>query len=130
MADGLMTQQSAFDVPTTLDRLEAAVTEKGMKVFARIDHAAGAASIGESLGATQLLIFGGPQAGTPLMQKARTAAIDLPMKAICWEEDGVVTLAVNDPAYLLARHGVEAPPMVEKMTAAMTAFMGAATTAD
>lgn len=130
MAEGLITNQSAHAVKETLDRFEEIAKSKGFTIFARVDHAAGAAKIGEPLEATELVIFGNPASGTPLMQKARTAAIDLPLKAVCWEENGEVTLAVNDPAWLLARHDVQAPPMVEKMTAAMNGMMSAATSSD
>ena len=83
--NGLITLASAYDVGTTLDRLTAALAAKGITVFARIDHAAGAASVGLPLRPTTLLIFGNPVAGTPLMQAAQTAGIDLPLKALVWQ---------------------------------------------
>lgn len=130
MAEGLITKKSTYAVKETLDRFEEIAKSKGFTIFARIDHAAGAAKIGEPLDATELVIFGNPASGTPLMQKARTSAIDLPLKAVCWEENGDVILAVNDPAWLLARHDVQAPPMAEKMSAAMNVVMSAATSSD
>jgi uncharacterized protein (DUF302 family) len=102
---GLITLHSAHDFATTLARLTAALEAKGIAVFARIDHAAGAARAGLSLRPTTLLIFGNPAAGTPLMQDAQTAGIDLPLKILVWEADGV-NLSYNDPAWIAARHGL------------------------
>ncbi|BFN12357.1 MULTISPECIES: DUF302 domain-containing protein [Marinobacter] len=106
-ADGLIWLESPHSPKQTMDKLEAIVKEKGLKVFARIDHAQGAEGVGESLRPTELLIFGNPKGGTPLMQCAQTAGIDLPLKALVWEdEDGKVWLGYNDPQYLAERHGV------------------------
>ena len=97
-ADGLITLPSAHDFATTLDRLVTALQTKGVTIFARVDHAAGAASVNMALRPTTLIIFGNPAAGTPLMQSAQTAGIDLPMKALVWQDaDGAVTLSYNDP---------------------------------
>ena len=118
MADGLTTVPSTFGPKETMDRLETLVTAKGMTVFARIDHAAGAASVGLPLGPTELLIFGSAKAGTPLMQADQAIGIDLPLKALAWEDaGGKVWLGYNDPAWLAARHGIE------KDTAAVTAAL-------
>ena len=104
---GLMTKTSAYSVSETLDRLEAVLAEQGMKIFARIDHAAGAASVDLELRPTETLIFGNPKAGTPLMQSDQRIAIDLPLKAVAYEAaDGTVYLAVNDPGYLADRFGI------------------------
>jgi uncharacterized protein (DUF302 family) len=108
MADnGLITIASAHSVKDTIDRLAADVTSKGMTVFARIDHAAGAQGVGLALRPTELLIFGNAKGGTPLMQSQQTIGIDLPLKALAWEDAaGAVWLSYNDPAWLAARHGL------------------------
>jgi len=104
-ADGIVAVKSGLAVKETIDRLEATVREKGMTVFVRIDHAAGAAKIGKELRPTELIIFGNPQGGTPLMQCAQSVGIDLPMKALAWQDAaGQVWLGYNDPAYLAKRH--------------------------
>jgi uncharacterized protein (DUF302 family) len=105
---GLVTIESAHDVKTTADRLEKALGEKGMTVFIRIDHAKGAQSVGQQLRPTEVVIFGNPKVGTPLMQCSRGAAIDLPQKALIWEDDaGKVWLSYNNPQYLVTRHKIE-----------------------
>ena len=130
MADGLVTLRSAHDFPTTLDRLLKALEAKGVTVFARIDHAAGAASVGLPLRPTTLVIFGNPAAGTPLMQAEQTAGIDLPLKALVWQDaGGAVNLSYNDPAWIAARHasGGGAPPAVAALSGALKAFAAQAT---
>jgi uncharacterized protein (DUF302 family) len=103
--DGLITIASNHPVKETLDRLAAALTEKGIAIFARIDHAAGAASVGMELRPTELLIFGNPKAGTPLMQAKQTAGIDLPLKALAWQDaEGKTWLGTNDMGWLARRH--------------------------
>src|SRR5262249_20682577 len=88
-------------------RLEAALKQKGIQVFARVDHAAGAKEVGIELRPTLLLIFGNPKAGTPLMQSNQTVGIDLPLKALIWEDaDGKVWLTYNRPDYVAERHGI------------------------
>ena len=107
--EGVLVQRSAFSVRRTMDRLEAQVRQRGLRVFARIDHAAGAASVGSPLRPTELLIFGHPQGGTPLLTEAQTMGIDLPLKGLAWEDaDGQVWLGCNDVAYLARRHGLMA----------------------
>jgi len=104
--NGLTTLPSVHSVKDTVDRLEAAVKMKGMSVFARIDHAAGARDAGLALRPTELLIFGNARGGTPLMQAVQTIGIDLPLKALAWEDEaGKVWLSYNEPAWLAARHG-------------------------
>jgi len=104
---GLVTLSSAHDFATTLARLQAALDAKGITIFARIDHAAGAAGVGLDLRPTTLLVFGNPAAGTPLMQAAQTAGLDLPLKALVWQDaDGTVRLSYNDPAWVAARHAI------------------------
>jgi len=106
-ADGLTTLRSSYGPKDTMTRLEAEVKARGMTVFARIDHAAGAAGAGLSLRPTELLIFGNAKAGTPLMQTVQTTGIDLPLKALVWEDaSGATWLSYNDPAWLAQRHGV------------------------
>lgn len=130
MADsGLITIKSAHSVKDTADKLEAVLNSKGMNVFGRINHAAGAEKAGLELKPTELVIFGNPKVGTPLMNCERTIAIDLPQKALIWEDDGGdVWLAYNDPAELAKRHdltGCEA--VIEKVTGALANFAAAAT---
>jgi uncharacterized protein (DUF302 family) len=103
--DGLVTIASRFSVKETLDRLEANLKAKDITVFARIDHAAGAASVAMPLRPTELLIFGNPKAGTPLMQSKQTIGIDLPLKILGWQDaGGKVWLTYNDPSSLARRH--------------------------
>jgi uncharacterized protein (DUF302 family) len=105
--DGLVTIPSAHSVPETIDRLVSAVTSRGMTVFARVDHAAGAAKLGLELRPTLLVIFGNATGGTPLMQDRQSVGIDLPVKALAWEDAaGAVWLTYNDPRWLAARHGL------------------------
>ncbi|MEQ8692901.1 MAG: DUF302 domain-containing protein [Pseudomonadales bacterium] len=107
-ADGLTVLESPYSAGDTMDRLENVVVERGLNVFARIDHAAGAGQIGTSLRPTELLIFGNPKGGTPFMQCAQSVGIDLPLKALVWEDAASrVWIAYNDPAYLAQRHGIE-----------------------
>ncbi|MER8731429.1 DUF302 domain-containing protein [Mesorhizobium sp. M0018] len=105
--NGLITVQSRFGVAETIDRLVGTVERAGLLVFARIDHAAGARIVEASLRPTQLLIFGNPKGGTPLMQDRQLAGIDLPVKALAWEdEQGKVWLSYNDAHWLAERHGL------------------------
>lgn len=107
--DGLITIASRYSVKETLDRLEANLKSKGITLFARVDHGAGAASVGMSLRPTELLIFGNPKAGTPLMQSNQTIGIDLPLKILAWQDaSGKVGLTYNDPSWLARRHRLEA----------------------
>lgn len=123
-ADGLIAMESPHNPEKTMDRLEAVVTERGLSVFARIDHAAGADRIGKSLRATEVLIFGNPKGGTPFMECTQSLGIDLPLKALVWEDaDSRVWIGYNDPAYLAARHGVEdcgVVPNLQKALKSMT----------
>jgi len=103
---GLTALQSPHTPAETMNRLEAEVKKRNLAVVARIDHAAAAQRIGQSLRPTELLIFGNPQAGTPLMQCAQLAGIDLPMKALVWTDAaGQTWLGYNDPQWLMHRHG-------------------------
>src|SRR5260221_4963776 len=90
-----------------MNRLEAGVKAKGMTVFARIDHAAGASAVGLSLRPTEVLVFGNAKAGTPLMQSVQTIGLDLPLKALVWQDiSGKTWLSYNDPASLAKLHGL------------------------
>jgi uncharacterized protein (DUF302 family) len=103
--NGLLTLQCSHDFTTTLERVLAALASKGITVFARVDHAQGAASVGLDLPPTTLLVFGNPAAGTPLMQAGQMAGIDLPLKMLVWQDPaGTVHLSYNDPAWIAARH--------------------------
>ncbi len=126
-ADGLVAVKSPHSALETMNRLEAKVKERGLNVFARIDHAAGAAKVGKQLRPTELLIFGNPQGGTPLMECAQTAGIDLPLKALVWQDDAQqVWLGYNDPAFLAQRHGVPACPAAEGLRKALAGMAEAA----
>jgi uncharacterized protein (DUF302 family) len=105
--NGLVSVESRFGVAETIDRLVETVTGAGLRVFARIDHAAGASEVGAALRPTELLIFGHPKGGTPLMQDQQLAGIDLPIKALAWEDErGRVWLSYNDAHWLAERHGL------------------------
>ncbi len=126
---GLVTIPSAFSVRETIDRLVSTVTSHGLTVFARIDHADNATKVAMPLRPTELLIFGNPKGGTPLMQDRQTAGIDLPVKALAWEDaDGKVWLSYNDAAWLAQRHGLGAKSAdaVKAIAAGMAAVTKAA----
>lgn len=130
-ADGLVTVRSSFGPKDTMTRLETAVKARGMTVFAHIDHAAGAADVGLSLRPTELLIFGNAKGGTPLMQSNQTTGIDLPLKALVWQDaSGTTWLSYNDPSWLAQRHelGQEVQMAVSAIAAALKAVAKAATT--
>jgi uncharacterized protein (DUF302 family) len=130
-ADGLTTLRSSNGPKDTMDRLEADVKAKGLTVFARIDHAAGAAAVGLALRPTELLIFGNAKGGTPLMRSVQTIGIDLPLKALVWQDaSGDTWLSYNDPSWLAKRHGLgpEVAATVNALTAALAALAKAATT--
>jgi uncharacterized protein (DUF302 family) len=106
--DRLAKFESNFGPRETMDRLEAIIKAHGMSIFARINHAALAQEAGLSLRPTEVIIFGNPRAGTPLMQANQTIGIDLPLKALVWEDDeGKVWLGYNEPQWLARRHGIE-----------------------
>ncbi|HWI25803.1 MAG TPA: DUF302 domain-containing protein [Stellaceae bacterium] len=107
-SNGLITRESTRPAKATIDRLAAALAAKGVTIFARIDHAQGAAEVGMSLPPTEVLIFGNPKAGTPLMQENPAIGIDLPLKMVAWQDaTGKSWVAYNDPAWLAQRHGVK-----------------------
>ncbi|WP_426442620.1 DUF302 domain-containing protein [Bradyrhizobium genosp. P] len=105
--EGLVSLRSSFGPKETTDRLKAGLQARGLTLFAQIDHAAGAASAGLALRPTEVLIFGNAKGGTPLMQAAQTIGIDLPLKALVWQDDADDTwLSYNDPTWLAHRHGI------------------------
>jgi len=123
-ADGLVSLRSSSEPKDTMNRLEAEVKARGTTVFAHIDHAAGAAEVGLSLRPTELLIFGNAKGGTPLMQSIQTIGIDLPLKALVWQdESGNTWVSYNDPAWLAKRHGLGHG--AEMATSAMGAALNA-----
>jgi len=129
--DGLITVSSRYPARDTMDRLLAALARRKMTVFARIDHAAGAASAGLSLRPTEVAIFGNAKGGTALMQDRQSAGIDLPLKVLVWEDaDGKVWLSYDDPAWIAQRHGLGAASAsaVEAMAKALAAIAGEVTT--
>ncbi len=121
MATGMLKMESPHSVKDTLDRLQAIFEEKNITVFARIDHAAGARSIGSDLLPTELMIFGNPKLGTPLMKLNQEVAFDLPLKALAWKDkNGKVWLAVTNPAELNQTYALAgANGVIEKMTGAL-----------
>ena len=127
--NGIISIKSSHDVNVTADRLERALKSKGMTVFTRIDHAAGAQKVGKKLRPTELVIFGNPKVGTPLMQCNQSMAIDLPQKALIWEdEEGEVWLSYNNPKYLARRHDLKGcDEVIKKIEKALSNFAKAAT---
>lgn len=106
-ADGLVVKPSAHGVGTTIDRLESLLKKKGIAVIARVDHGAAAGKVDMKLNPTQLLIFGNPKLGTPLMQSKQTIGIDLPLKVLAWQDAaGKVWIGYNEPGDLAKRHGI------------------------
>ncbi|HEC12263.1 MAG TPA: DUF302 domain-containing protein [Acidiferrobacteraceae bacterium] len=122
--NGIITKKSVNSVTASLDCLEKTLKAKGLTVFARVNHTAGAKKVGLSMRPTQLLIFGNPKMGTPLMNSNQTMGLDLPMKALAWEDaKGQVWISYNDPAHLAARHSVaDKPAIIKKMTGALGKF--------
>ena len=107
--EGMVVRESRHGPADTADRLVAAVTGRGLRVMAEVDHAAGAASVGLELRPTKVILFGNPRGGTPLMAAAQSAGIDLPLKALVWQDaEGKTWLGYNDPNWIAERHGVAA----------------------
>jgi len=130
-ADGLITLRSSRGPKETMNRLETEVKAKGLTVFSRIDHAAGAAEVKLSLRPTELMIFGNARGGTPLMQSVQTIGIDLPLKALVWQDaSGNTWLSYNDLNWLAKRHGLghEGDATVKALAAALDAMAKTATT--
>jgi len=109
--NGVINKASKYSVKKTLDRLETVLKSKGIMIFVRIDQKAAAETVGLAMRPTELLIFGDPKAGTPLMNSYPSITIDLPLKAVAWEsKDGRVFLSYNSPEYLKKRHGLAEVP--------------------
>lgn len=124
----MVMKTSPHSVAETIDRLEAAVTNAGATVFARVDHAAGAEKVEMELRPTQLLIFGNPKLGTPAMQGNQTAGLDLPLRVLAYaDSEGVVHVVYHDPATLAQTHGLPSDaPYIKMMTGALDKLTGAA----
>ena len=122
--EGLTSTQSSFGPKATMDRLDAEIRAKGLNLFARIDHAAGAAEVGLTLAPTVLIIFGNARGGTPLMQSVQTVGIDLPLKILVWQDSSDKTwLSYNEASWLARRHNVTgAEPVVNSLDALLTAI--------
>jgi uncharacterized protein (DUF302 family) len=128
--DGLITMQSGYGPEETMKKFEAAAQAKGMTIFAKIDHAAGATQVGLPLRPTSVIIFGNPKGGTAPMQIVQTSGIDLPLKALVWQDaSGTTWLSYNDPQWIADRHGLQhaAESVIKGMSDALHAFASAAT---
>ena len=127
--NGIISVKSSHEVKATADRLENTLKQKGMTVFIRINHAAGAQKVGKKLRPTELVVFGNPKVGTPLMLCSQSTAIDLPQKALIWEDqEGTVWFSYNDPNYLVERHGITGcAEVIKKIEKALSNFAKAAT---
>ncbi len=127
--NGVITIKSSNSVKKTIDILESTLTKKGIAIIARLDHRANGARVNEDLRPTIILIFGNPRMGTPLMRENQTIGIDLPMKALAWEDEkGDVWLSYNDPSYLAKRHSIKNnDPIIKKMSGALAKFSAIAT---
>ncbi|MDO6594872.1 DUF302 domain-containing protein [Neptuniibacter sp. 1_MG-2023] len=127
--NGLVSVPSTHGVKETADKLESVLTSKGMTVFTRINHTEGAKKAGKELRETEVVLFGNPKVGTPLMQCSQTMAIDLPQKALVWQDaNGAVWLSYNDPHYLASRHNIkDCDAAVAKVSGALAKFAKAAT---
>ncbi len=127
--NGLISLKSSYDVKTTIDRLESVLKEKGMTIFKRVNHTEGAKNVGLKLRPTELLIFGNPKVGTPLMQCGQSAAIDLPQKALAWKDGkGQIWLSYNNPDYIAKRHNISGcEKVITKIKNALSNFAKKAT---
>ena len=130
-AEGMISVQSEHDVKETADRLVKILKEKGMTVFSRIDHSSGAKKVGIDLRPTVLVVFGNPRVGTPLMMCQRSVAIDLPQKALIWQDGDKVWLSYNDPQFLKLRHNIQGcDEVLAKVSKALANFASNATVDD
>jgi uncharacterized protein (DUF302 family) len=129
-AAGLVTIASPHTPKETLDRLAKAVADRGITIVARVDHAGAAAKVGLDLRPTELLIFGNPRAGTPLMQAAQLMGIDLPLRALAWQDEtGRTWLSYVDPAWLADQHGILAATQesVDRLSSVLRSIAAEAT---
>jgi uncharacterized protein (DUF302 family) len=126
--EGFTTIPSSLGPKETMDRLDAEIRAKGLTIFAQIDHTAGAAEVGLKLRPTQLIIFGNARGGTPLMQSVQTIGIDLPLKALVWQDAaGKTWISYNEPRWIVQRHGLaNAEAIVTKMADQLSAISNAA----
>lgn len=126
--NGMITVKSHHSVKVTLDRLEAVLKKKGITIVTRWSHDAGAKKVDIALRPTELLIFGNPKLGSHMFTSNQTAGIDLPLKALAWEDEkGQVWLTYNDPQYIADRHGIkDRAEIVKKMTGALAKLTGKA----
>jgi uncharacterized protein (DUF302 family) len=126
--EGFTTIPSSLGPKETMDRLDVEIRAKGLTIFAQIDHAAGAAEVGLKLRPTQLIIFGNACGGTPLMQSVQTVGIDLPLKALVWQDAaGKTWISYNEPRWIVQRHGIaNAEAIVTKMADQLSAISNAA----
>lgn len=128
--DGLITKPSAYPAAETLDRLEAALKERGFTIFTRLDHAAAAEAVGLKMPTSTVLVFGNPRLGTPAFIKHPTLAIDLPLKALVWEDaNGKVSLSYNSAQYLAVIYGRHGAPTNPEATTRIDSLLTAATDA-
>ena len=127
--DGIISVKSSHNVKITANRLEKALRAKKMTIFARINHSEAAQKIGKKLRSTELIIFGNPKVGTPLMQNNQIVGIDLPQKALIWQDEkGDVWLSYNDPKYIAKRHNINGnDELIKKIEKALSNFAKAAT---
>ena len=122
-SENYIDKKSPYSVDKTLDRLENVLKSKGITIFTRVDHVAGAQAAGIAMNDTKLLIFGNPKMGTPLMNENIMMALDLPMKALAWEDQkGQVWLSFLKPSVLQQRHGLKNQAIIHKMTGALNAM--------
>jgi uncharacterized protein (DUF302 family) len=127
--DGLKTSLSSYGPSETIARALSVIERLGMTVLARVDHSAAAAKVGMKLRPTEVILFGNPKTGTPLMQEVQTIGIDLPLKLLVWQDEHDRTwIAYNDPFWLAARHAVSegSTPILEKMGQALAKIVEAA----
>jgi uncharacterized protein (DUF302 family) len=126
MIDGLISLACNHPTADAADRLEHAVRSRGMRVFARVDHSAGAAEVGLRLAPTIVVMFGDPRAGTLLMQSVQELGLELPLKLLCWTDaDGASKLGYTDPRWLAARFGADvSSPVIVKMHALLAEVAG------
>ena len=124
--NGLVSVKSPYTQAETVSRLEAQVRQRNLTVVAKVDHAAAAQRIGQALRPTEVMIFGNPQAGTPLMQCAQTVGIDLPVKALVWTDaGGQVWVGYNDPVLMVQRHGTAECPAAANVAKALAGIAAA-----
>jgi len=126
--DGLISKQSKYSVSETIDRLENVLKKKGITIVTRWSHSERAAGVGIKLRPTELLLFGNPKLGSHMFTSKQTSGIDLPLKALAWEDaNGKVWLSYNDPAYITSRHGINnRDDIAKKMSGALNKFSNVA----